>query len=212
MQFEQAQGVTTAAPSCKLCQTPIAMTYYETGGEVICPSCRERALAGPSGNAIVGLALGAALGFGAAMLSALGQATILYVAEINAAIVWIFLVAFIAAAIRKGSGGRGGLLYQLMGLALLYLSIGASLGMAYCMMEAKAGRLAVSDVAIGLPFVAIMWPTLGAGSPISWIIYAIAGFTMFQATARPVIEINGPFQLAPKKADPPLDSDAGNDP
>lgn len=128
IQFEKAD-YTTPAPSvaaCDACQAPIAATYYEAAGRVVCEPCATVLRNPPrSGWFLRGLA---ALGLGC-LAAAVGSGLYYGVAAITGyeiSLVAIVVGALVGIAVRYGGGGRGGWFYQLLAVALTYVAIAES--------------------------------------------------------------------------------------
>ena len=126
LQFDQAELATptTGGPSCEACKRPIHDAYYEINGKILCTSCRgqiEASWRGGSGLArffkAVVLGTGAAIA-GAALYYIVGRMTV------NWGIVAVLVGFMIGGAVRKGTGNRGGMLYQFLSLFLTYIAIG----------------------------------------------------------------------------------------
>jgi hypothetical protein len=127
LQFDHAEMTTPESdgPHCASCKRLLNDAYYEINGKIICSSCRQRfeaSFRGGSGFArvlkasvfgIVGAILGAAIYF-----------VISRVTGYNIGLVAILVGFIVGGAVRKGTGNRGGLLYQLMAVCLTYISIG----------------------------------------------------------------------------------------
>jgi len=127
LQFDRPEFHPGAAPSgvtCTACKKPVVQSYYEANGHVICSSCREQLTQ-----------QGRPGGGGGRMLKAFFQG--LGVALLGGAVWWAvrtylhFEIAIISIAIgwgvgtvvRRASGNRGGLAYQLLAVALTYFGI-----------------------------------------------------------------------------------------
>jgi hypothetical protein len=124
-QFERMEG--TAANHCASCQSPIADTYYEAGGKVFCPPCKESvaaSLAGSSGPARCAKA--ALLGSGAAVLSAAIWYGIVKLTGYELGIVAVVVGIAVGGAVKLGSEQRGGWAYQMLAVVLTYLAIATS--------------------------------------------------------------------------------------
>jgi hypothetical protein len=126
LQFDQAEFTTPVAerPVCAICKRPIAEEYFEIGAKVLCPMCRYGAEASFRGGSRIGRFLKAtAFGLGAAAIGAVLYYAIVRATDRNWAIVAIFLGLMVGTAVRKGTGNRGGRLYQLLAVFLTYSSI-----------------------------------------------------------------------------------------
>src|SRR6516165_2608724 len=74
LQFDQAEYTTPApaGPSCGICKGPIDDVYFELGGKVCCPVCRQRVEAVIRGGSPVGRVIKALVfGVGAAAAGAI---------------------------------------------------------------------------------------------------------------------------------------------
>jgi hypothetical protein len=125
IQFDHAEFENAPAQStCADCQRPLAGFYYEANGQTVCESCRyaietrfnSGSRAGrflrATGLGLVAAALGFGIYYGIAALTGYEFGLI--------AIVVGFLVG---TAVRIGSHGRGGWVYQTLAIALTYLAI-----------------------------------------------------------------------------------------
>ncbi len=126
IQFDQAEYTTPTpdGPSCGVCQSSINGEYYETGGKVCCPSCRDRVEAAFRGGSRVARVLKAflfgsvAAGIGAALYYAIQRAT-----GYNIGLVAVVVGVMVGRAVRKGTGDRGGRFYQFLAVFLTYSAI-----------------------------------------------------------------------------------------
>lgn len=126
LQFDQAEFATPASerPTCSVCQQAIPEEYYEIQQKMMCPRCRdgvEAALRGgsPIARFLKATTLGVlAAAFGAVIYYAFVRMTVR-----NWALIAIVVGLMVGGAVRKGTGNRGGRLYQLMAVFLTYSSI-----------------------------------------------------------------------------------------
>jgi hypothetical protein len=123
LQFDKAEGTQPAA-ACAACGRPLADTYYEANGKVICPACRLRFLAEWNRGT------GAGRFFKAALLGLLAGAVgagiwyaILALTGYELGLVAIVVGLLVGGAVRKGSNGRGGWKYQALAIFITYSSI-----------------------------------------------------------------------------------------
>jgi hypothetical protein len=126
LQFDQAEYATPvpAGPSCGFCKRPIDDAYYELSGKVICATCRQRVEAAfrggsPVARVILALVFGSAAGLAGAML----YYAIIRVTGLNIGLVAVVVGFLVGAAVRKGTGNRGGQFYQLLAVFLTYSAI-----------------------------------------------------------------------------------------
>jgi hypothetical protein len=127
LQFDQAEMTTpgTGGPNCDACKRPLKDFYFEINGKIICGECRqhiEASLRGGSG--LARLLKASVFGFGAAILGAAIYFIIARVTGYNIGLVAILVGFIVGRAVRKGTGNRGGLLYQFLALFLTYVAIG----------------------------------------------------------------------------------------
>ena len=129
LQFERADfGAAPAAKTCTGCHQPIAGDYYDVNGQPFCPACtashpagarRQRRVARPSG----------APSAPASAAGAVGSALYYIVERISGYQLSIIAIAvgfLVGRAVRWGTGGRGGVLYQVLAVALTYVAIAFS--------------------------------------------------------------------------------------
>jgi hypothetical protein len=129
LQFEHAEyaEVAPSAPTCGVCKQAIPHAYFAVNHLILCPQCRgrvEQSLRGGSGLArfvraavfgsVAGVA-GFAIYFG-----------VMKLANMEIGLISILVGYMVGAAVRKGSQGRGGWLYQLLAIFLTYTAIAAS--------------------------------------------------------------------------------------
>ena len=127
LQFDRAEyDAETAAGTldCGRCKQPIAGTYYEVNGNVICEQCHRNAEAfRTGGNAVQRFAMATVCG---ALAAALGAGIYYGISALTGyefgliAILVGFMVGF---AVSFGARGRGGWVYQLLAVGLTYAAI-----------------------------------------------------------------------------------------
>ncbi len=136
MQFEEfepasPQDTSDAAPTgaavCAACQQPITDAYYEAGGQVFCPQCRENYQAQQTGGSRTGRML-RAVAFGT--LAGIGGTIIWFgvrkLTGYEVGLIAVVVGFMVGGAVRAGSRGRGGAFYQVMAVFITYCSIVAS--------------------------------------------------------------------------------------
>ncbi|HXJ33518.1 MAG TPA: hypothetical protein VMS22_05700 [Candidatus Eisenbacteria bacterium] len=123
LQLEHAE-LPDAPLVCAGCGVPIGDTYFEVNGRVVCPSCQGRIVeARAAGSGAGRLVAAALLGVGAAALGAIVWYGIREVTGYEVGLVAIGVGLLVGVAVQRGSGGRGGVPYQILAVALTYLSI-----------------------------------------------------------------------------------------
>jgi len=126
VQFDRAEYADKAAAptTCAKCSQPLWDTYYDVNGSVCCERCRrDLELAGRQGSgpgrflwaatfgALAG-AVGAGIWYGVRALTGY-----------EVGLIAILVGFMVGGAVRKGSAGRGGWLYQALAVFLTYASI-----------------------------------------------------------------------------------------
>jgi hypothetical protein len=125
MEFEKTGNM--APPSCSRCAQVFTDDYYETGGKMICGACKSRIetqVSGGSGMARFVKAI--ALGVPAAAIGAGIYYGISALTGYEFGLVAIVIGLLVGGAVRIGSNGRGGWLYQTMAVALTYCAIAST--------------------------------------------------------------------------------------
>lgn len=126
LQFDQAEFATPAAdhPTCAVCHQPIPDEYYEINQKIMCPRCRagvEAAFRGGSG--IARFLKAAVLGILASIVGAIVYFAFVRATGANWSLISIIVGLMVGKAVRRGTGNRGGRLYQFMAVFLTYSSI-----------------------------------------------------------------------------------------
>jgi hypothetical protein len=125
LQFDRAEfGGQPASQTCAACQQPIADRYFDVNGQITCPTCRETIAStfekDPGWTAPF-IALGAGLAGG--LVGALLYYAVLKLTGYEIGLIAIVVGLVVGRAVRWGSGGRGGRVYQVMAVAITYLAI-----------------------------------------------------------------------------------------
>lgn len=126
LQFERAEFAPGAAGAlqCAQCQAAIADQYFELGGRTLCERCRGQIEAALASGASLG-SFGRATLFGllAAVLGAVVWYAVQQMSDKQWSLIAIAVGFIVGGAVRRGSRGLGGLRYQLLAVALTYVSI-----------------------------------------------------------------------------------------
>lgn len=123
LQFERAE-LASAPAACTQCQQPIGNTYYEANGNVVCARCQAALRSEQTSGSGSARFLRAAL-FGS-LAAALGSALYYGVRALTGyefGLIAIVVGLMVGGAVRAGSKGRGGWLYQSLAMFLTYGSI-----------------------------------------------------------------------------------------
>jgi hypothetical protein len=127
LQFDEAEPTTATATgaTCAGCNRPIESEYYEIGGKLFCPGCRQHVEAAVRGGSGFGrFIVASALGFGAAIVGAAIYYAVTRATGWNIGYVAIVVGFIVGGAVRRGTGNRGGFVYQLLAVLLTYFAIG----------------------------------------------------------------------------------------
>lgn len=170
------QPPSAATLSCQSCARSIADAYYELGGKVVCQDCHDGALAQWNGGTPAGRLL-RSLGFGAAagLLGCLVYYAVLKLTGYEFGLIAILVGYAVGIAVRKGSRGRGGWPYQLLAVALTYLSI---VGSQLPLVLEEIGEISPLGFLVLLPILLVM-PFLAGFENILGIL--ILGFGLWEA-------------------------------
>jgi hypothetical protein len=127
-QFERMEPVgASAASTCASCQRTIPDTYFEAGGKIFCPACKEAVAASMSGGSrVLRLVKAGTFGTLAAALSAAAWYGITRLTGYQLGIVAVVVGLVVGGAVRVGAERRGGWLYQTLAVLLTYLAIATS--------------------------------------------------------------------------------------
>ena len=130
LQFETAQPIAAAAATvpgamaCANCRQGLTSEYFEVGGQVICPGCRNSigaALASAGGKER--LVLATVYGGGAALVGALIWWGVRAATGYEVGLIAVAVGLLVGFAVRAGSQGRGGRRFQVLAVILTYLGI-----------------------------------------------------------------------------------------
>ncbi len=116
----------TSEQNCVLCRQPIVSTYFALGDKVLCPACCEQVNAPVAGSRFGRLVKATFMGAGAGLVGALIWFVIRRVAHLEIGLIAILVGLMVGKAVRKGSGGQGGLGYQILAVAITYSFIAAN--------------------------------------------------------------------------------------
>lgn len=210
LSFERAEydAPPPQSEACTVCNTSLEGACYRCGQATLCARCAEDFRAGrlPVTN---GGFLRAA-GYGA--LAALAGSCVYYLIRVatgyELGLIGIAVGLMVGGAVRAGSGGRGGWLYQSLAMLLIYLSIVSTYvpdvlsafaeeGPAQDAIE-QALRLGVAVV------ISILAPFLmGLENLIGLIILGISMYEGWKFNKRERVAVEGPFPVSRGKADEP---------
>jgi hypothetical protein len=122
------QAEVSSPIACASCREPVADRYFEINRTIVCEPCRHSIEAQLRGGPGFGrFARAALLGLGASIAGTALYSAFLSFSSYDWTLVAVLIGYVVGKVVRKGSGGLGGLAYQMLAVGLTYLS----LGMAY---------------------------------------------------------------------------------
>jgi len=167
---------------CAACHQPVSDHYFEINRTIVCEPCRrsiEDQLRGGTGFARFSRA--ALFGFGASTVGAALYLAFLSFSRYDWCLVAVLTGFLVGKMVRKGSGGLGGTVYQMLAVVLTY----GSLGMTYftfALLQRNQGArplpLAAGDV-LSILSQAFQLPLLRMKS--SPVYIAFFGFALWEA-------------------------------
>lgn len=129
LQFERVtsgSGPASGSPAaeCSGCHTSITTEYYDINGQPFCDRCRKAVeLFAETPRGVGRFLIAGAFGFGAGLVGAAIYYAVIAIAHLEIGIVAILIGYMVGYAVRKGAGGRGGLRFQILAVALTYASV-----------------------------------------------------------------------------------------
>ncbi len=113
-----------AGNRCRLCQQPMAGTYYRVNASTVCPACVEKLRQGMGTDEHAAYVRALAYGIGAAVVGLIGYAVIAIMLQgwvisyMSIGVGWL-----VGKAMMKGSNGVGGRRYQIAAAVLTYAAV-----------------------------------------------------------------------------------------
>ena len=203
LQFDRVQQ--PAASACSACQSALLGSYFQANGQILCDSCAEniRKLLGPADGGFARFLKAAAFGIGGGLAGGAVYFGVLKFAHINASIITILIGWLVGKAVRKGSDGRGGLGFQILAVAITYLTIGLTF-MIVSFADGDGHDVSPVGTVIACIVGAFIAPVLAATESILGAIITFFGLMQaWQMNRRINLEITGPHALAPVAQIPP---------
>jgi hypothetical protein len=194
--------------ACAACGEPITDAYFEANGKVVCPRCRDAVLAAQATHpGPIAFIKGLLLGVLAGAVGAAAWYGVRVLAHSEWSIIAIGIAILVGGAIRAASGGRGGLPYQLLAVALTYVAICANYipDIYRAMANSPQGRdvpapflvLSAFIFSLRIPFL------LGVENAMGWVIIAIGLWVAWKSNRPRRLTFNGPYRLATATAGMP---------
>lgn len=194
LQFDRADfgDGTRAAAACVMCKQGIQGPYFEANGQVICATCRgllAQAHGDDPGMRGVLLAIAAGLGVGA--VGGLVYYAVFVLTNYEFALISVAIGFAVGKAVRWASNGRGGLKYQIIAVAITYVSIVGTYT-PFIVAGMREGRVDAGPVAIALITLASPF-LMGLRNVLGWAIIGFALWEAWKITRRLPLTITGPF-------------------
>ena len=124
LQFDRAEFTAPVASlTCAACAQPIVQSYYEAGGKTICSTCRELRSGAMETRSTARFLRALAVGLAAAIAGSIVWWGVRKLTGYEIGLISIGIGIAVGRAVRWGGRNRGGVAYQLLAVALTYLSI-----------------------------------------------------------------------------------------
>ncbi len=197
IQFDRVERP-IGASACTSCRGALLGSYFQANGQVLCERCAEAIrklfLSGEGG--FVRFLKAAVFGIGGGLAGAAAYTAVLALTHINLALITILIGYLVGKMVRKGSGNRGGIGYQIMAVAITYLSIGLSI-MADALITVSSQPHNPLAVAIACVIGSFSAPITSAiESPLGGLITFFGLMQAWKMNKGVVVNITGPHALA----------------
>lgn len=204
---EPAAPEAAAGSACAVCAGAIADTYFAAGQQVVCPSCRDRYLAeSAAGSGVARLGRAAALGIGAGVVGASIWYGIRIATDMELGIVAVVIGLLVGGAVRAGSQRRGGAGYQLLAVALTYLTIALSYTphvISEFQSDPDLAAASTMSIVVSAAIFSLAAPVIIATSDlIMLLIYAFALWEAWKMNKRLGVIFEGPYTLTSRAGNP----------
>lgn len=125
LDFETAAAEGSAgALTCSGCQREISSQYFTAGEAILCDPCRHQLEAELRNQSASGRFMRAGFfGFIAALAGAALWGGVIWMTGYELGLIAVVVGFMVGAAVKAGTHGRGGLLYQFMAVGLTYLAV-----------------------------------------------------------------------------------------
>lgn len=132
LQFMTAESGDVNSPAtplgknCAACGQLIVSTYFAVADQVVCPTCFAQINAPITGSRLGRFVKASLMGLGAGLVGAVIWLAVRRMAHLEAGLIAILVGFLVGKAVYKGSGGRGGLGYQVLAVVITYCCIAAN--------------------------------------------------------------------------------------
>jgi len=206
LQFDDAQG-SIGTSACSGCKSALSGAYFQANGKVLCERCAEgvRKFFHSSEGGFGRFLKATAFGLAGGLVGGAVYTGVLALTQINAALITILIGWLAGKAVRAGSGGRGGVGYQILAVGITYWIIGLSFMMtAVLSAHGKHHSFGVAIFACGIG--AFVAPVMEATHSILGGVITFFGLMQAWKWNAPVrVNITGPHTLGafkPSNVDP----------
>ncbi len=188
LQFETAEYAGGGQPACSGCGQQTTGPYFRANGRVFCERCRgriEQQLGSPGqfGRA-------ALYGAGGAIAGAVLYYAVLAITHLQIGLIAVAVGYLVGKAVRQGSGVPGGRNYQLLAVALTYVSIAASYIPAIYAARPDLSTLSIASMALSAPLVT------GIRRPLSLLIDCFGLWQAWKLNQPAKVQFTGPYSGA----------------
>jgi hypothetical protein len=203
LQFDTAEPSAAATDrSCTGCRRPIEGEYHMANMQVVCTPCRTALEAEPQGTRTGRLGRALLFGAGAAVAGSLVYLAVLAATGYEIGLISILVGWMVGRAVSKGSGHRGGWLYQTIAVGFTYLAICTSYVphiIDAWRLSPETAELSGAVAYLGAFVVSLALPVLSiTAAPIGALILAFGLFQAWRENKRPELTITGPYTVAPQ--------------
>ena len=203
IQFDQVQRP-AGASTCSSCRGALFDSYYQANGRVLCERCAAniRNYFQSKEGGVGRFAQAALFGIGAGLAGGAVYAVVQGFTGYTAALITILIGWLVGKGVRKGSGNRGGVEYQILAVVITYLMISlAIMASAVIMMMQEKHEGATLDpmrIVIFCISNAFTAPIQSATSSLFGGLITIFGLMQaWRQTKAAQVSITGPHAIAP---------------
>jgi hypothetical protein len=196
VEYDRPAAAAGAGPSCGFCRAPILTEYWAVADRTACARCHGLVLAQLEGDGPAEWVKATIFGLLAAIVGAVLWVVIIVVTKLMLSIVAIVVAVGIATAVRKGSGNRGGPVYQVLATGLTYAAIAGSMA-PFEFLRAVADHRPAS---VGGAIVASVVQPFVDKDMLGLVIIGIGLHQAWRMTSRVKVPMSGPHAVGPAPA------------
>lgn len=185
LQFDTAEYAGGAQPACAACKQQTTGEYFRANGQVFCARCRtliENQLGSPGQ-----LGRAALYGAGGAIAGGILYYAVLAITHLQIGLIAVAVGYMVGKAVRTGSGVPGGRKYQLLAVALTYISIAASYVPPILAARPDMGMLSIASMALSGPVV------VGIRHPLGLVIDCFGLWQAWKLNQPAKVQFTGPY-------------------